>query len=251
MTIPIYLSGVPKPELWEDRPDLFGALITPQMGNRIPDGVIWAADNGCFNPRVSARFKADEYLRWLTTRPGRQSCLFASAPDVVGDAAATLARSLPVLPRIRAAGFRAALVAQEGIELLDIPWDAFDCLFVGGAPAPKGSKEIEWKLGATAKRLCCEARARGKWVHVGRVNSEKRVRICAVELEADSCDGTFVRFSVKTNIGRLKGWYGCPDCRQLVRPDEFGLHEGCPALAGLNETPAISSSRACDPAVLL
>jgi hypothetical protein len=81
MSVPIYLSGAIKAELWKERPDLFGALLTPQMGNRIPEGLIWGADNGCFNPKVSARFKADEYLAWLASRPGRDSCLFASAPD--------------------------------------------------------------------------------------------------------------------------------------------------------------------------
>jgi hypothetical protein len=226
VTIPIYLSGAPRPEL-ADRLDLFGALLTPQMGNVIPDGVIYGIDNGCFNPKVSAKFKAASYLAWLDKRD-RHSCLFATAPDVVGDAAATLERSLPLLPRIRALGFKAALVAQDGLELLDIPWDAFDVLFIGGS--------TEWKLGAAARALCLEARARGKWVHVGRVNSEKRLTICAEQLEADSADGTFLKFGPKINIPRLRAWYGCADCRELVHFDEFGLHEGCPALARFQDS---------------
>jgi hypothetical protein len=224
MSVPIYLSGAIKAELWKERPDLFGALLTPQMGNRIPEGLIWGADNGCFNPKVSARFKADEYLAWLASRPGRDSCLFASAPDVFANARATLERSLPVLPGIRALGFRAAFVGQDGMGFLNIPWNEFDVFFVGGTTS--------WKLGTAAQRLCCEARARGKWIHVGRVNSEKRLVHCAEKLEADSVDGTFVRFAPDVNVARLQGWYGCPDCRQLCEPDEFGLHEGCPALAG-------------------
>ena len=42
----------------------------------------------------------------------------------VGDAAATLTRSAPMLPRIRALGYPAALVAQDGLEHLAVPWDA-------------------------------------------------------------------------------------------------------------------------------
>lgn len=226
MSVPIYLSGAPKAELWRERPDLFGALRTPQMGNKIPDGVMWGVDNGCFNPKIAAKFNVEEYLAWLDAMP-RESCLFATAPDVLFNAAATLERSLPILPRIRALGHRAAFVAQDGLENLEIPWDAFDVLFIGGT--------TEWKLGAAARRIACEARMRGKWVHVGRVNSEVRVAYCAEELEADSVDGTFIKFAPDTNIKRLQGWYGCPDCRQLCEPDELGLHAGCPATAGDRE----------------
>jgi hypothetical protein len=198
------------------------------MGNRIPDGTMYGIDTGCFNPKVSAKFKADSYLAWLDKRD-RSCCLFATAPDVVGDAAATLERSLPILPRIRALGFKAGFVAQEGSELLGIPWDAFDVLFIGGSTT-------EWKLGAVARELCAEARRRGKWVHVGRVNSEKRLTICAEQMEADSADGTFLKFGPKINIPRLRAWYGCADCRELVRFDDFGLHEGCPALARFQDS---------------
>jgi hypothetical protein len=223
MTIPIYLSGVARKELYSTgHLDYFGALLTPQSGNKIPEGVIYGIDNGCFNPKVSAKFNADSYLAWLDKRE-RETCLFASAPDVIGDAAATLERSLPVLPRIRALGFKAALVAQDGLELLEIPWDAFDVLFIGGS--------TEWKVGAGAQKLCAEARARGKWVHIGRVNSLKRLARSAEYLEADSVDGTFLRFCPQVNLPRLRSWYGCPDCKELMRPDEFGLHEGCPVLA--------------------
>ena len=79
-------------------------MLTPMMGNRPAlAGVPWGADTGCF-ARPQAYSEAG-YLAFLDAlADARGSCLFATAPDVVGDAGGTLARSLPVLPRLRAAG---------------------------------------------------------------------------------------------------------------------------------------------------
>src|SRR5439155_24193033 len=126
-----------------------GHIATPASGHRIEPGVHWCADNGAY----TGRYPGDEkYLAWLSARAvhaGR--CAFATAPDVVGDAAATLARSIPMLERIRAAGYPVALVAQDGLEHLSIPFDSFDVLFLGGSTA--------WKLGPAAADLAAQARA--------------------------------------------------------------------------------------------
>jgi hypothetical protein len=119
------------------------------------------------------------------------------APDVVPDAAATLERSLPWLPRIRALGMPAALVAQNGQESLPVPWSEFDCLFIGGDTA--------WKLGAAARELAGEAKARGKWVHMGRVNSERRIRYAAA-IGCDSVDGTYLRFGPDRLLPDVLAW---------------------------------------------
>ena len=68
----------------KQQPDL-GWMLTPMMGNK-PDlsATWWGADTGCFaNP---AAYDEDSYLRWLDARP-RHTCLFATAPDAVADAA--------------------------------------------------------------------------------------------------------------------------------------------------------------------
>jgi hypothetical protein len=101
-----------------------------------------------------------------------------------------------MLSRIREIGYRAALVGQDGMEHLDVPWDEFDCLFVGGS--------TEWKLGAGAEILIREAKRRGKWVHIGRVNSRKRYLKFA-DL-ADSCDGTYLTFGPDVNLPKLLRW---------------------------------------------
>ncbi len=190
----IYLSGVIRPELLGKRPDL-GFLLTPRMGNVFDlQAGPWAADNGCFSAGRS--FDMSAYLDFLAARRHAvATCLFAPAPDVVGDAAATWRRSECALGQIRQAGFKAALVGQDGLE--DPPWDAFDALFLGGT--------TKWKLSHTARDLTAKAKRRGKHVHMGRVNSETRLRTAAL-WGCDSADGTFLAFGPDKNTPRLLGW---------------------------------------------
>ncbi|WP_280502033.1 hypothetical protein [Nocardia farcinica] len=174
---------------------VIGFIDTPAQGNRRPAGVKWCADNGCY----SGGYPGDiAWLGWLAKNAhAAKSCLFATAPDVVGDAAATLTRSAPFLPIIRALGYKAALVAQDGLESLHVPWGAFDALFVGGS--------TEWKLGPQARVLVTEARRRSKWVHMGRVNSERRCRYAEL-IGCDSVDGTYLKFGPDINLPKLLGW---------------------------------------------
>ncbi|MFL6125488.1 hypothetical protein [Actinophytocola sp.] len=124
--------------------------------------------------------------------------MFVTAPDVVADAAATLTRSRPWLPRIRDFGLPAAFVAQDGLERNRVPWNAFDTLFIGGS--------TRWKLGAAATDLIGEAHARGKTVHMGRVNSRQRW-VLAAERGVDSVDGTFLTYAPDANLARLHAWH--------------------------------------------
>lgn len=157
-------------------------------------GALWCADNGAF----SDRFDETKWWAFLKRNAHRAaSCAFAVAPDVVGDARATLERSLPWLAKIRALGYPVALVAQDGLEDLEVPWDDFDVLFIGGT--------TDWKLGPDARELVRQAKALGKWVHMGRVNSERRWRY-ADAIGCDSVDGTFLTFGPDTNLPRLLGW---------------------------------------------
>lgn len=171
-------------------------MLTPMMGNKLPEARMWAADTGMF--AAPDKFRLDRYLQWLSDRcHAADRCLFATAPDVVGDAAATLAIATPVLPMIRARGYPAALVAQDGLEYLPVPWDDFDCLFVGGTTA--------WKLSEPAYALVAEAKRRGKWTHMGRVNSLRRLLACQVA-GFDSADGTYLAFGPDTNAPKLQRW---------------------------------------------
>ena len=96
------------------RPDL-GFLTTPRR-RQVFDLLAgtWAADTGCY----TGTYDEGLYLEFLRRRHyAASTCLFAPAPDVVGDPVATWRLSEPVLAKIRDAGFRAALVAQDGMQL--------------------------------------------------------------------------------------------------------------------------------------
>lgn len=177
------------------RAGLLGQIITPASGNKLLPGVEWCADNAVY----TNRYPGDEkYLAWLADRTWAAAlCAFAVAPDVVGDAAATLARSAPMLPRIRALGLPVALAAQNGLETLHVPWNEFDVLFIGG--------DTTWKLGTQARSLATDARQRGKGVHMGRVNSHRRLQHAAT-IGCDSADGTYLAFGPDQNLPRLLYW---------------------------------------------
>lgn len=169
-------------------------IDTPAQGNRRPEGVTWCADNGAF----SDRFDEGKWWRFLCDNAhAAESCLFAVAPDVVGDAAATLERSLPWLPKIRALGYPVAFVLQDGATDDLIPWDDFDALFIGGT--------TDYKLGPDARQYAAEAKRRGKWLHMGRVNSERRYRYAAA-IGCDSVDGTYLTFGPNENLPTLLAW---------------------------------------------
>jgi len=186
---------------------MLGMIATPAAGNIVENGIDWCADNGVYG----GTYPGDsEYLQWLADRAMLlHRCCFAVAPDVVGDAEATLERSAPMLTRIRRLGYPVALAAQDGLENLLVPWDDFDVLFIGGT--------TEWKLGAYARGVVRDAHRHGKWVHMGRVNSEARLRY-AHAMGCHSADGTFLAFGPDRNLPQLLAW--------LRRIDEqYGLWE--------------------------
>ena len=184
----IYLSG----HVGAMRHPRLGFMLTPDTAYLVPDATI-AADNACFsNPD---RYSDERYLCFLDRLPADR-CLFATAPDVVGDHAATVELSLPMLRRLHAAGFPAAFCAQDGWEEETTPWDDLDVLFVGG------TTEFKFRGGRDAVYA---AKRRGKQAHMGRVNSLARLAAAAA-IGCDSADGTFLRFGPDVNTPRLFAW---------------------------------------------
>ncbi|MFF1747850.1 hypothetical protein [Streptomyces mirabilis] len=176
---------------------LLGCITTPAQGNLIPSGALYACDNGKFGKGWPG---SEAWFAWLTStvqRYGPDRFLWAVAPDVPMDAAATLAESLPWLEPIRALGVPVAFAVQDGSEDGLIPWDAIDVLFLAGS--------TEWKTSPTAHRLAQQARERGLAVHMGRVNSRRRLRI-AQAFGCTTCDGTYLAFGPDTNLPRLLAW---------------------------------------------
>lgn len=154
-----------------------GRLLSPREYSRAAETAVHmpvAADNDCFQGLDRKAFVA--MLNAVAGVP----LLFISVPDVVGDHRATARRFARWRDRVAQAG-PVALCAQDG--LTAPPWDEFDCLFIGGTDA--------FKLGQQAHRLTVEAKERGKWVHMGRVNTQRRM-LLAGSWGVDSIDGTSV-----------------------------------------------------------
>jgi hypothetical protein len=194
----IYLSGSTNDT---DEPRLIaaGVGLMCQPGNgyhhRISRYPWWAADivgmNGNHTP--------EQGLDWLSRLPTAR-CLFAVSPDAYPDAAESLRRGLEYAPIIRELGFPVAVVAQDGAERMDWPWDAIDCLFIGGEKRAPSWRE--WKESDAAAGLARRARDAGKWVHMGRVNTMRRLRRARL-MGCLSVDGTKIAFGPDINVVEL------------------------------------------------
>lgn len=201
----IYLSGK-KTECT----DQIGVMLSFNAGKQAKHGhSIFAADNGCFAKGES--YSDDKFLEWLNSLD-REACLFATAPDVVADAVGTRKRAYPMLPKIRKLGFKAAFVVQDGETADQILWDELDAIFVGGS--------TDWKLSQAAGDIVAEAKRQGKWVHMGRVNSFKRMRLAAA-IGCDSVDGTYLAFEPDNRKEKIKEWIKMLNKQPLLNLNGF------------------------------
>jgi hypothetical protein len=161
-----------------------GRLVQPRHYSSVEatalSGMPWAADNDCFQQLDALAFTA-----MLDRIRGLPGCLFVTVPDVVGDARATADLFELWAPALERRGLPVALVAQDGLELLPGwlagQWHRIDALFIGGT--------TRWKMSDAARSLVDAARDRGKWVHMGRVNSLRRL-MYARSIGCDSADGS-------------------------------------------------------------
>lgn len=153
-----------------------GQLLTPLTRYRLRDPAKpWAIDNGGFK-EVDV-----EGLLALLQREDhhKEHCRFVAVPDIVGSARRTLEVFERWKPKL--AGWKLALVCQDGQEDLPLPWDDIDAVFIGGS--------TKWKLSHHVGHIIRAAKVLGKWAHVGRVNDPARWQHFE-DLGADSCDGT-------------------------------------------------------------
>jgi hypothetical protein len=181
----LLLATQAEPQMVEHACPNLGRLVQPRHYNALPAtiarGVPWAADNDCYQCLDAHAY--DRMLDRLHHVGGR--CLFVAVPDVVADAEASARQFERWWTGPARRGLPVALVAQDGLEHMgrwvSMVWPRLDALFIGGS--------TEWKLGPAARALVREANRRGLWVHMGRVNSVKRIAYAA-EIGCDSIDGT-------------------------------------------------------------
>lgn len=158
-----------------------GDFTTPARRQRIGRTDVWAADNGCFGDFDRAKFMAmlDE-IQCAEIQPK-----FVTVPDVVCDSRATAERWIEWAAEFHKRNLPRAYVLQNGIEEhppeYAIPWNNLRAIFIGGDNAFKHS--------AWVRRCVAIARQAGRWVHMGRVNSIKRLEY-AKRIGCHSVDGS-------------------------------------------------------------
>lgn len=204
----LYLTTPSNPAVREEmRRGRIGAMMNPGDGKTadLLAGISFALDNGCFTDPEG--FEGPWRASLERRLPDRQRCLFAVVPDVVGDAGATRARWDRWAPEVRALGYRLAYVAQDGLDLAEVPWPDLDVWFTGGS--------TEWKTSDLAFAAAAEAKARGKWAHMGRVNSARKLKVAAA-WGYDSADGTLMRYGPDIYLPRILRWLDGVDAERSL-----------------------------------
>lgn len=160
-------------------------LMVSAKGVLRTEGFNYALDNGawhCFQHKLPY----DEKAFLEAYRKLGKGADFCVLPDIVAGGLSSLEYSLSWLPRLN--DCPNYLAVQDGMEVLDIlPIKGIAGIFVGGT--------TEWKE-LTMPAWGSVARLKGIRLHVGRVNSKRRVHLCEAA-GADSFDGSSVsRYAV-------------------------------------------------------
>lgn len=164
-------------------------LMVSAAGVLRHEGFPYALDNGAWSAYAQGRaFDVPAFERALRKLGGGAD--WTVLPDVVAGGLPSLELSLRWMRRVLDESPRALLAVQNGMQVEDVrPFIGPRVgIFVGGDTA--------WKL-ETMPALCELGRATGSWVHVGRVNTARRIRACA-RSGATSFDGSSASRFVKT-----------------------------------------------------
>lgn len=159
----------------------WGLLVSARGVLRTEGFDTYAIDNGAWTAHQRGEdFDVAAFERAVALLGDRAQ--FLVLPDIVAGGKASLALSLEWLPRLDGIGVRRLIAVQDGMA----PWDVEPHLssrvglFVGGSTDWKWKSLPHW--GFLARRT-------GAYLHVGRVNTARRIRECA-RVGVDSFDGT-------------------------------------------------------------
>jgi hypothetical protein len=160
-------------------------LVTPSCVRT--EGFRHALDNGAWSSFCQKTAWDDAAFKKALTKVGGSSD-FVVVPDIVQGGLASLDLSLKWLPSVLSETRLALIAVQDGMLPSDIEPFLGDNvgIFVGGS--------TDWKLNSLPgwARL---ARKHSSYIHVGRVNSAKRISVCLMH-SVNSIDGTSAsRFS--------------------------------------------------------
>lgn len=151
-------------------------LVTPK-NPRVPDDLPFAIDNGAWPDGYD-----ENAFGALVERIGCAAD-FVVAPDIVAGGMESLALSVSWMPRLR--HFRLILLPlQDGMDAAEVGKVLRERrnvgLFLGGSTEYKLKAMYSWGMVAASWN---------RYYHVGRVNTMRRIRLCA-EAGASSFDGT-------------------------------------------------------------
>lgn len=155
-------------------------LIVPSKP-KPPAGFRYAIDNGAWTAhQQNTEFDGEAFGRMVDTYG--LDADFVVLPDIVAGGMDSLALSVSWIPRLQ--GLRLLLPVQDGMHpgavVTVLSAHPSVGIFLGGSTEYKLREMGRW--GAIAATL-------ERWYHVGRVNTAKRIRLCA-EAGATSFDGT-------------------------------------------------------------
>ena len=163
---------------------LTGPPIMQRNGWQLPkwtDGTVapYALDNGAWTAHQQGTEFDSEAFEHAVSIAGRGADWIV-IPDIVAAGKESLQFSLSWLPKLEL--FRVLLAVQDGMDLEDIRPHLSDRvgIFVGGSTEWKLDTMCKW--GELAKQVGC-------YLHIGRVNTCRRIRLCK-KAGADSFDGT-------------------------------------------------------------
>lgn len=163
-------------------------LIVSATGVLRSEGFKYALDNGAWTAFQQGK-SLDEGLFWNAVNKMGEGADWIVIPDIVGGGLRSLEYSLAWLEQLRGLPTRLLIAVQDGMTPNDVRayLNPSVGIFIGGS--------TEWKV-ATAGQWGTLSRRRNCYLHVGRVNSARRISICAAA-GANSFDGSSVsRYSV-------------------------------------------------------
>jgi hypothetical protein len=145
------------------------------------EGFPYALDNGAWNAYANGTpFDSDAFLRALDELG--ECADFIVLPDIVAGGRRSLDFSLSWLDRVRVFGRLMLLPVQDGmsVQMVDTAIAEGMGIFVGGTTEFKEKSLPDW--GSFANMF-------GIYIHCGRVNSRRRLKLCK-QAGVDSFDGS-------------------------------------------------------------
>lgn len=156
-------------------------LLVSATGALRPEGFRYALDNGAWTAHQRGEpFDGRKFSRALDLLGAGAD--WVVVPDVVGNAVATIEMTKQWIGRCRSSTSLCLVAVQDGMFPQDVePYLRDGCgIFVGGSTGWKLKTMALW--GHLASEIPC-------WLHIGRVNTARRIAHCA-SVRATSFDGT-------------------------------------------------------------